>query len=205
MTEFEVGADLAGRLQAMGIEPQVLLMAADERIRQFRHPIPTQNKVQKCCMVVVCGERHGLILSMTRLVHFGALSEDLKRRHQAAVGVDAAAIAATKPGSTAGKLFSVIKQAYAENGFPDQWQYHHQGGAMGYAARDWKAHREDDPTPIVENQAFGWNPSVAGTKSEDTIIATSAGPEILSPIPGWPVITVETEIGPIERADILIV
>ncbi|NIM04639.1 MAG: M24 family metallopeptidase, partial [Armatimonadetes bacterium] len=99
MTEFQVGADMAGRLQDLGIEAHVLLIAADERIRLFRHPIPTDNKVQKCCMVVICGERHGLIVSMTRLVHFGTLSEDLKRRHEAVVNVDAAVIAATMPGS----------------------------------------------------------------------------------------------------------
>jgi antitoxin VapB len=204
MTEFQVGADIAGRLQARGIEPHVLLIAADDRIRLFRHPIPTENKVKKCCMVVICGERRGLILSMTRLVHFGPLPEDLKKRHQAVVEVDAAAIAAARPGSTAGKVFAAIKQAYAAAGFPDEWQYHHQGGAMGYAARDWKAHREDDPTPIVENQALGWNPSIAGTKSEDTIIAASSGAEILSPIPDWPMITLQTNIGPIPRPDILV-
>ncbi|NIM04638.1 MAG: aminopeptidase P family protein, partial [Armatimonadetes bacterium] len=71
-------------------------------------------------------------------------------------------------------------------------------------ARDWKAHREDDLTPIVENQAFGWNPSIAGTKSEDTIIASSDDPLIISAIPRWPMISVETDIGTIERPDILV-
>ena len=203
LAEHEVAGDIGGRLLAMGIEPHVLLIAADDRIKRFRHPIPTKNRIDKYCMVVICGERHGLILSMTRLVHFGPVSDDLKKRHRAAAAIDAATIAATKPGKTAGDLFAVIKQAYADNGYPDEWKNHHQGGAMGYIARDWKAHRADDPTPIVENQCFGWNPSITGTKSEDSVIAFASGPEILSPIADWPALEFETEAGAISRADIL--
>ncbi len=204
LTEFEVAGDVSARLLAAAIIPQVVLVAADERIRLFRHPIPTNKKIEKCCMVVICGYRGGLILSMTRIVHFGPLSDDLKRRHQAVVEVDAATIAATRPGSTAGQVFSVLKQAYAKAGFPEEWQHHHQGGATGYASREWKATREDDPTPILANQAFAWNPSIAGTKSEDTIIALPAGPELLSPTPDLPAITVQTAAGPMQRADILV-
>jgi len=204
-SEFAAAGAISAALQESGISPFVLLVAADERIKHFRHPIPTDNKIRHCCMVVICGQRWGLILSMTRLVHFGPLPEDLKRRHLAVVAVDAAAIAATRPGSTAGQVFSAIKQAYAHSGFPEEWRLHHQGGATGYAGRDWKACREDDNTPLLENQAFAWNPSITGTKSEDTIIATSSDAEILCPTPDLPTIAVQTEVGPIERADILVV
>ena len=53
----------------------------------------------------------------------------------------------------------------------------------------------DDPTPIELNQAFAWNPSVRGVKSEDTILLGADGPEVLTEIVGWPVwkITVNGE------------
>lgn len=204
VTEFEVAADISEELLDRGIDPIVVLIAADNRIKSFRHPIPTFNKVKKYCMVVICGERQGLIVSMTRLVHFGSPTKELLRRHQAVTTIDARVIAATKPGKTAGDMFKVIKKAYKEVGFPDEWQLHHQGGAMGYASRDWKAHDPKDATLIVENQAFGWNPSITGAKSEDTVIATAKGPEIISAIAGWPMLSVETEAGLIERPDILV-
>jgi Xaa-Pro aminopeptidase len=204
-SEFEVAADISGKLLAAGILPQVVLIAADERIARFRHPIPTAKKIDKYCMVVICGQRHGLIVSMTRLVAFDKLSEDLARRHQAVAEVDAAVIAATRPGKTAGEMFTVLQQAYAANGFADEWRLHHQGGATGYVGRDWKPAQADDPTIILAHQAFAWNPSITGTKSEDTIIATPDGPEIISPTPGLPAIAVQTEIGEIKRADILII
>jgi antitoxin VapB len=36
-------------------------------------------------------------------------------------------------------------------------------------------------------QAYAWNPSITGAKSEDTILVGSAENEVLSAIPGWPV------------------
>jgi len=65
---------------------------------------------------------------------------------------------------------------------------------------DWK----DTDDEVLPNQAFAWNPSIKGTKSEDTIIATADGPEIISASPGFP--TVEASVGELtlKRADILV-
>ena len=51
----------------------------------------------------------------------------------------------------------------------------HQGGPIGYQGRDY---RVDFNTPglIEPNQAFCWNPSITGTKSEDTYVLTTNGP-----------------------------
>ena len=38
----------------------------------------------------------------------------------------------------------------------------------------------------MPNQAFAWNPSIAGTKSEDTILVGPEGNEILSSTGNWP-------------------
>ena len=37
---------------------------------------------------------------------------------------------------------------------------------------------------VVENQAVGWNPSITGTKSEDTILSSG---EVLTEMKNWPV------------------
>jgi hypothetical protein len=53
---------------------------------------------------------------------------------------------------------------------------------MGYECRDFKA-TPTEQRGVVEHQAVGWNPSITGTKSEDTILSTG---EVLTGTPGWP-------------------
>lgn len=198
MTEYEITAQLAAKTWAAGIAPVVLLVAADERVDAIRHPLPTPKRVKNKVMLVLCGRRAGFVLSVTRMVYIttepgATIPADLVRRHAAATYVDAVVIAKTQPGAVARDLFTEIQSAYRESGFDGEWKLHHQGGAAGYQSREWIA----NPTlqrVVGVNQAFAWNPSVTGTKSEDTVLLKAAADgagfthEVLSVSPGWPVI-----------------
>jgi Xaa-Pro aminopeptidase len=203
----ETEAAIAGRMAKScfdrGVLPAVILIAADERIEKHRHPIFTNKRVKRCAMVVLCGQKRGLICSVTRLVHFGSLGESLARKHEAATLIDATLIAATRVGAAVGEILRSGIALYEKNGFGDEWKLHHQGGPCGYAPRDYLATPEEKRI-VLPNQAFAWNPSITGTKSEDTIIALPNGPLVLSLAEGWP--TVEVRIGNrvIQRADILV-
>lgn len=179
LTEYQVGARLAAEVMGRGADPIVVLVGADKRLPRHRHPLPTDNPVRNQAMLVLCARKWGLIASLTRLVHFGPLNEELKRRQEACAQVDGAFILSTKPGASVAEIFVNAAGVYRETGFPDEWHLHHQGGATGYETRSYKA------TPTIEetvqaNQAFAWNPSITGTKSEDTILATAKGPEVLT-------------------------
>jgi len=203
MTEHEAAAALAAEHLRRGIQPIVLLVAADQRLLNYRHPIPTGNKIRRAVMLIVCGRRSGLIVSATRIVHFGPVPAELAEKHAAVIAVDAAFIAATRAGARIGDVFKAGLDAYAAQGFPDEWKLHHQGGPTGYAARDYRATEATDD-PVVANQAFAWNPSITGTKSEDTVIATPDGPEIISLSPGIPTREVMAASLRLPRHDILI-
>jgi Xaa-Pro aminopeptidase len=203
MTEHEAGALLAGAHFERGIAPIVVLVAADERLLKYRHPIPTGNRIERTVMLVVCGRRQGLIVSATRIVHFGPLAEELRKKHQAVMAVDGAFMAHTRPGNRIGEVFGAGLEAYAAQGYAEEWKLHHQGGPTGYAARDYRA--TADTEDLVElNQAFAWNPSITGTKSEDTMIATTEGPEVISSSPGFPTVQVAVEGLNVQRPDILV-
>jgi len=203
MTEHQLGSLLSGLLLEREIRAPVVLVAADERVRRFRHPIPTSRRFERYGMAVACGERHGLIVSNTRLFSFAPIDDDLRGRHQAVCRVDAAMIAATRPGNTLGDVFTAAQRAYADAGFPDEWTCHHQGGPTGYVGREVRA-APGHATPVQLNQAFAWNPSIAGTKSEDTILVKTDGNEVMSATGDWPTGLYEAGGQTWPRCDILI-
>src|SRR5690606_27851429 len=131
-TEHQLAGMLAKGLVDFGIHPGVTLVATDERIYSRRHPVPTHRRLEKYAMLVIGGRRDGLSLSITRLVHFGPIPVELQQRHLACARVDAAILAATRPGAAISGIFHVAQEAYAAEGYPDEWQLHHQGGPTGY-------------------------------------------------------------------------
>ena len=82
--------------------------------------------------------------------------------------------AASRPGASLGEVLAVARQAYADEGYPNEWRDHHQGGIIAYEGRE-RVAVPDDPTTIEEGMALAWNPSIAGVKVEDTIVVGADG------------------------------
>ncbi len=202
MSEYEVAAKLAEAARERGGTAVVNLIASDERIYQYRHPLPTDKPVERYAMLVLSLRKEGLVPSITRLVHFGPQSEDLRKRALALARVDARMILGTQPGHTLGAMFELARRAYREEGYPEAIEEHHQGGSMAYQSREVIAH-PGDQTPIERNQAFAWNPSIRGVKSEDTILVGLHGPEILTRLINWPEWNIEIDGKTIARPAIL--
>ena len=80
----------------------------------------------------------------------------------------------------------------------------HQGGPTGYLPRE-RIAVPNDPMEVLVNQAFAWNPSIRGTKSEDTVLVGADGNEILSAADRWPLLDVELDGPTWQRPDILVV
>ena len=74
-----------------------------------------------------------------------------------AAGVFGRLLEATRPGARAADLYEVAARAYETAGFPREELKHHQGGAIGYRARDWVAHPRSQEV-VSERQAFAWHP-----------------------------------------------
>ena len=201
-TELEVAASLAFQCQKRGILPLVNLVAGDERIARYRHPLPTSKEIQHTMMVAVTGRRHGLHVSLTRMVSFGPPDSDLAARHRAVVAVDSRLILESKAGSTLGEVMGKGIEQYSSEGFPREWEMHHQGGLTGYAGREIFA-IPSSQFRLKHNQVLTWNPSVTGTKSEDTVLLTENGPEVLTRTGDWPELETELDVGSFLRPAIL--
>ena len=190
--ESEVVGRLCNEIWKDRIDPITLMSAADDRIYNFRHPIPTERRIDKYLMVSVNARKWGLIVSLTRFIHFGKLSEDLRKQYEANVFIDCTFMANTRPGTPARDVLQKGIDAYLMKGYPEEWKLHHQGGSIGYTGRDYRVSFKT-PDLIQENQTFTWNPSIAGTKSEDTILATSKGLEIITKPMLYPLFKLEVE------------
>jgi Xaa-Pro aminopeptidase len=191
--ERSVAGDLADSIYSLGAEPVVLLVAGAERMH-FRHPLPTESALGQGAMLVVGARRDGLIVNLTRSVRFTGSPHDGERQ---LLNIEADVFDATRPGARLADVFEVLRTAYEVHGFDrDEWRRHHQGGPTGYFGRDPKITPGTDGF-VAENQAFAWNPSARGVKTEDTILATSAGIEILTHDPVWPTVQVAGRDRPI--------
>ena len=187
-TEDQVARLVRDALHGYGIFPVVILVGGDERISKYRHPVPTVSTWTNTLMIVVCGRRSGLIANLTRIICAGEVSPDLQRRTEACAAVNAALYNATQTGASGSDLYKVAADAYASQGFSGEIDKHHQGGATGYRTRDWVAHPASSDV-VRPNQAFAWNPSITGTKTEETAILIDDELQIITATEGFPKIT----------------
>jgi Xaa-Pro aminopeptidase len=177
MSENDIVADLLGRLP--GVRAPVILAAGDERVARYRHPLPGTTSIRGRVMLVLVAERWGLHAALTRIRELEPPDADLAQRIAAVGEVRAAMHAATRPGSTLGQVFDAARAAYAATGYADEWRDHHQGGVIGYQAREHIA-APGDATLIETGMAFAWNPSIAGAKAEDTLLLDAEGARVLT-------------------------
>jgi Xaa-Pro aminopeptidase len=183
LTGLRAAGELAGRLHAAGFTTPVVLVGGEVRALVHRHPLPTAEPLGRFALLAVTAEREGLHVSLTRVVSFGSPPGELERVVRAAAEVDAAVLAASRPGESLGALFDVLARAYEEQGFPEEWRRHHQGGLTGYRGREVFA-VPGEPTVLPDACAVAWNPSVTGGgKSEDTALVGAGGVEILTRTP----------------------
>ncbi len=189
MSEHQAASILAGQSLSRGVQAIVNLVAADERIYRFRHPLPTFNDIDKYLMLVLVGRRWGLTCSISRLVYFGSLPLELREKSEALAYIDATLIDATRPGAAMQQAFAAGLAAYAQQGYPDEWRNHHQGGPTAYETREFLVN-ETSRDLVQPGMVFAWNPSISGCKSEDSIEVGAQINETLTQIAGWPVIEI---------------
>jgi Xaa-Pro aminopeptidase len=201
-SELEITGRLAESIAANGLVFYSAMCAADDRISRYRHPIPTERRIKERVQLGGNFGKYGLVACLTRYVNFVPVSAELRRQMRLNQEIDLAFMENSVPGKSYETPFLAGKEAYVARGYAAEFDMHHQGGPIGYAPRDYRidfSHRGI----IQENQGFCWNPSITGTKSEDTIVAKTGGFEFIT----RPVIFPKAEISiggkTYIRADIL--
>ncbi|HEY8739348.1 MAG TPA: M24 family metallopeptidase, partial [Candidatus Dormibacteraeota bacterium] len=164
-SEIEVAGTIAAALKARGIEGAVVLVGCRARAQRFRHLVPTEAIVAGGFTASITATRQGLHASSTRGLSFGPLPPQLAEAFAAIREVDRAFLGASRPGALMGALLETGGEAYARQGYYDEWKEHHQGGTTGYAGREAFAEPGSDYRLEV-GMAVAWNPTLPGAKSE---------------------------------------
>jgi Xaa-Pro aminopeptidase len=193
-TEHEVASALRITLSSGDVEAPVVRVAGSERAGRYRAPPAGGAELGDYAVVNVTSARSGLHASLSRTVAFDP-SDGLRERFHGAARVEATALAATQAAAEseghAGEVFEAIQDAYIGVGQPDEWEAGDQGGAAGFARREWLAGPDTTP-PVTAPMGYAWNPTIGGARSEDTYLveAAGAGLECLTATPNWPTRTV---------------
>lgn len=196
ITERALAADITGRLADRGIRAPVVLVGTGDRTTRYRHFTPTEATIDDYALVSVTAERAGLHTSLTRTLVMDAPTS-FRDRYEAVASVETAALVATRSagtdGGTAAEVFADIQDAYDAVGHEGEWRNHHQGGAAGYAGREWIA-KPGYQAPIQLPMAYAWNPTVPGVKSENTWLVTEDEVDCLT-VGNWGTIDITTPDG----------
>jgi len=194
ISEQEMAARTSAALFTRGVAPTVLLMGVDERIHRYKHAAPRAGVLQRYGMVNLCARRWGLVVSITRFVHFGTPPAELDAAFEPAARIHAEILHATRDGAVSSEIFAAARRAYAAVGAADEIERHHQGGPCGYSERDWVITPQGTER-VTAPQAFAYNPSLGGAKAEDTVVLANGKFEVLTGTPALP--EIETTIGDI--------
>ena len=194
--EIDVAGLITHSLWQADLEIAFLGVAGQDRVHKFRHPLPTDAVVGNRVSASICAKRKGLIASVTRIVTFGSVTDQMVSDYTSIFKVEAALLDATVVGKPFSDPINAAIAAYPSNDFDaDEWTKHHQGGPTGFLPRDWPAN-QNSARLIADNQPIAWNPTGKGWKAEDTIVATDSGVKILTNDPEWPVRELSGRIRP---------
>jgi len=203
-SETEIQGKIFQRFLANNTEPVLALVFGEQSSYQYRHNLPRNIRIGNKCFASVCVRYRGLIASSTRSVAFEN-NPSLIEQHRKNCMIDAAAINYSIPGNPLKKVFEHIVNSYREIGYIDEWKKHHQGGLAGYRSRESVATPYNEVI-IPAECAVAWNPTITGTKSEDTALITESKKNIVT-YPSdskWPALKFDFKNNIISRPDIFI-
>lgn len=178
MTEIQAKAVVEAELIEEGLDVLLVLVFGDESRSLYRHNLVRNVKIGKRCFASVNSKRHGLVVSATRTVEF-VRDEKFEEQTEKTIEIETEILDATFTKKELSSIFKSLIGSYETHGYPGEWKLHHQGGLAGYNSREIFA-TPDFRFELENGMAFAWNPTVTGTKSEDTYIRTGNGMKLVS-------------------------
>ncbi|MFL2100152.1 aminopeptidase P family protein [Desemzia sp. FAM 23991] len=188
--EQEIVAEIEYELKKMGIKNmsfETMVLTGDNAASP--HGVPGNRRIQKNDLVLFdLGVVHdGYTSDVTRTVAFGEPSEKAREIYEIVLKANEAAIAAVKPGVTAGELDKIARDIITDAGYGKYFN-HRLGHGLGSSVHEFPSIMEGNDLVIREGMCFSiepgiYVPGVAGVRIEDCVYVTADSCEVFTHTP----------------------
>lgn len=188
LTEYQIEAEIRYAFGKENIELPVLLIASDNNLNVYRHPLATSKIANERFMAVLCPRYKGVVIALSRILYFRKRTEQEKKRDETICKINNLLMNETNIGTDSKTLWDFMVKTYKEEGVETEYFNHHQGGAIGFESREWILRPTLQET-IYKNQMIAYNPTLIGTKAEETLLMLEGSKEILTIGNDFPTLT----------------
>ena len=184
-SEQEIAGQLAHRVFHHGADVHCVSVAADDRGGKFRRSGFTEARVERRCTLQLTAVRGGLHVTASRTVCFGPPDDGFRTAFEAACKMAAVFRSATKPGGTLTAAVESGYQLLKNTPFEHEWRLSAAGYGTGWVPAD-ELRKSGNDEPLADAQAVVWQPRVKAAAAVDTVLASPAGADPVTPPDGWP-------------------
>lgn len=184
MREQEIASMILHEYGKVYSVPKVLLVGSDDRIAKYRHPNPSDRRVERVVLLHPAADIHGMHANITRMLCFGDPPQELTQKYDLLNNILAMTCAHLRPGIRHEALLRERRRMLKEAGLEQEYFNHYPGATTGYFFGS--SAPVIGNAEIVDTQCFDWFLTVTGAKVEELVMATPDGGEVLSAAGAWP-------------------
>jgi Xaa-Pro dipeptidase len=202
-TEREIAGQLSHRLYHRGAQPLVINVAAENRLRVYRHCGFTASPVRTYCVMSVTARKYGLCATASRSVCFGQPDAQVRKDHDTACKVSATYVASSWPDAVPKQILTTGRRVYLVSGAEHEWLLCPQGHLTGRAPVELALTPQTDDL-FQTGWAVTWRGSAGSGLSCDTFLLTEDGPKTITATENWPLKRIRIQGAEFVRPDLLI-
>lgn len=201
-TEARIAGEVSHRLLKHNVLPERIQVASDGRRQRHPHWTFSQNPVESTCVISAVGRRWGLCAGAARTFCFGDPDREFLAVHHRMMLVQATAMYFSRAGWEIGDVWNRTARIYEKFGHQDEWRKANQGELIGYNPTELSIIPRSE-YELRPGMAIHWHAGIGPAAAGDTILVTEKGYEWLTPMEGWPKVTVAVKGKPVVAPDIL--
>jgi Xaa-Pro dipeptidase len=202
-SEREVAGQLSHRLYHRGAQPLVINVAAENRLRVYRHCGFTSTPVRTYCVLSVTARKYGLCATASRSVCFGQPEAQVRKDHDSACKVSATYVASSWPDAVPKQILTTGRRVYLVTGAEHEWLLCPQGHVTGRAPVELALAPQTEDL-FQTGWAVTWRGSAGSGLSCDTFLLTEDGPKTITATESWPLKRIRIAGAEFVRPDLLI-